>query len=306
MIDMHDSVFRIGSVLASFVLLVTAGCDGTPAIQAEAQSVSGARSPYVPDGYELSFEDSFDQLNLLSDDSNNLGWASYFTGWNVRYLDGNSDQALKADASYEGYGGSSLGEHGIQLHEITPEGTLKLYGVPTPDHLQAQFEKPYLGGMLSGDKMYTQHKGYWEVRLKATNISVGHHIALWLVPIDNSWPPEIDMLEIVGSNPPNPSDADHFFFNSILTDPSNDEITRIIPPKGRDAWYTIGFLWDDNEMRWFLDGEEVRRRPSLDYDQEFYFIVSPEIGSKWVGPTTDETNWPMEIEIDYFRVYRAS
>ena len=301
---MHDPVIRIGSLLASLALLVTVGCDGTPAIQAEAQSSSGTRSPYVPEGYKLSFEDSFDQLNLLPDGGEGWGWASYFTGWNVRSLEGNNDQALKADANYRGLGGQSIGENGITLHEITPEGTLKLYGVPTPEHLQAQFEMPYLAGMLSGDKMYTQHKGYWEVRLRATNVSVGHHVAFWLVPVDNSWPPELDMLEIVGSNPPNPSDADHFFFNSII-EGREDEITRIIPPNGTDAWYTIGFLWDDNDMRWFLDGEEVRRRPSLQYDQEFYFIASPEMGSKWVGPTTGETQWPLEVEIDYFRVYRA-
>ncbi len=306
---MRDSIRRLGSLPVTVILLATiAACDGAPPTQAgTTYSSNGSRSAYVPDGYKLSFEDSFDQLNLLEDDRDNWGWASYFTGWNVRHLKGNNDQALKADASYQGqHGGPSLGEHGIQLHEITPEGTLKLYGIPTPENLIAQFGFPYLGGMLSGDKMYTQHKGYWEVRLRMTNVSVGHHVALWLVPVDNAWPPEIDMLEVVGSNPPNPSDADHFFFNSILSKDRNDKITRIIPPKGRDAWYTIGFLWDDNEMRWFLDGEEVRSRPSLNYDEEFYFIVSPEMGSKWVGPTTNETKWPMEVEIDYFRVYRES
>ncbi len=286
------------------ISFVTASCDGAPPSQAETYAGS-SQSAYVPEGYKLAFEDSFDKLNLLSDQQN-WGWASYFTGWNVRHLKGNNDKALKGDATYRGNGGPSLGEHGIQLHEITPEGTLKLYGIKTPEALVPQFLGfPHLAGMLSGDKMYTQHKGYWEVRLRMTNVSIGHHVALWLVPVDNAWPPEIDMLEVVGSNPPNPSDADHFFFNSILSKERNDKITRIIPPKALDDWYTIGFLWDDEHMRWFLDGEEVRRRPSLDYDEEFYFILSPEMGSKWVGPTTAETQWPLEIEVDYFRVYQG-
>jgi beta-glucanase (GH16 family) len=141
------------------------------------------------------------------------------------------------------------------------------------------------------------------VRLRPKNVSTGHHWALWLIPDDNSWPPEIDMLEIVGSNPENPSDAKYFFFNSILSDPNSDEITRVTPPRGRDAWYTIGFLWDENDMRWFLDGEEVRQRPSLELDKALYFLISPEIGGHWVGAPTGGTTWPMEMELDYVRIY---
>jgi beta-glucanase (GH16 family) len=113
------------------------------------------------------------------------------------------------------------------------------------------------------------------------------------------------MLEAVGSNPSNASDADYFFFNSILTDPNNDEITRVKPPRDKNAWYTIGFLWTPTEMRWFLDGQEVRKRPAMGGDKALYFLVSPEIGGHWVGAPTEDTVWPTEAEIDYVRVYKS-
>lgn len=307
-------MMRPGALWAVLILLVTASCDGGATIDVVADWGGGKKSPYVPEGYELAFEDNFDRLDLVDGfqsvaadgDQQATGWETHFAGWGVRHLKGNNDQALKADAPYQGLGGKSLGDHGILLHEISAEGTLKLYGRPTPDDLKVQFEFPYLGGMVSGEKLHAQRHGYWEVRLRPSNVSIGHHWAFWLIPSDHAWPPEIDMLEVIGSNPANPDDAQYFFFNSILSQPNNDEITRVVPPRGRDSWYTIGFLWDENTMRWFLDGEEVRQRPSLQTDKELYFLISPEIGGHWVGAPTDDTAWPMEAEIDYVRVYRGS
>ena len=311
-----------GSLVVMLTLLTAGRCDGGMVIDEVSDWGGGERSPHVPEGYELTFEDNFDSRdagsliqavsaedqsqNEQSDAGTPEAWETYFAAWNVRFLEGNNDQALKADAAYRGLGGKSLGEHGILLHEITEQGTIKLYGRPTPADLQDQFEMPYLGGMLSGENLYAQTYGYWEVRLRFNSISAGHHWAFWLLPDDNSWPPEIDMLEAVGSNPSNQSDADYFFFNSILTDPNTDEITRVVPPKGHNAWYTIGFQWTETDMRWFLDGQEVRHRPAMGGDKALYFLVSPEIGGKWVGAPTAETAWPTEAEIDYVRVYKKS
>ena len=197
-------------------------------------------------------------------------------------------------------------KHRIQLHDITEDGTLKLYGRPTPPELRDQFEMPYLGGMISGEKQHAQTYGYWEMRVRINRLSAGHHWAFWLIPSDHSWPPEIDMLEAVGSNPENQSDADHFFFNSILTDPNTDSYTRILPPRGRNAWYTVGFLWTETEMRWFLDGQEVRKRPAMGGDKSLYFLVSPEVGGNWVGAPTKDTEWPTEAELDYIRIYNKT
>lgn len=316
---------RLGLLAGGLALLIAASCDGDTIVNAVPDWGGGPRSPYVPEGYELVFDENFDQLALASDPtpitasggSGGLGmngqqsgwhepWESHYAGWGARHLEGNNDKALKADASYRGRGGKSLGEHGIRLHEVTDEGTLKLLGMPTPEDLRAQFyDMPYLGGMISGERQHAQKYGYWELRIRFPILSAGHHWAIWLIPSDHSWPPEIDMVEVVGSNPDNQSDSDHFMFNSILKEDNDDVYTRVVPPRGHDAWYTVGFLWNETDMRWFLDGEEVRRRPSLETDKELYFLISPEIGSNWPGEPTSDTEWPVEAELDYVRVYRA-
>lgn len=316
----QNTTRRFAVILAALTLLTASSCDGDTIIDAVPDWGGGAHSPYIPEGYELTFEDNFNQrgadalLNSGSVDASSQtskieagrppAWETYFAGWGVRHLEGNNDQALKADTTFRGKGGPSLGDHGIRLHEITEEGTLKLYGLPTPAPLRDQFEMPFLGGMISGEQQHAQTYGYWEMRVRLNSLSAGHHWAFWLIPDDHSWPPEIDMLEAVGSNPENQSDAEHFFFNSILSDPNTDSYTRIKPPKGHNAWYTIGFLWTESDMRWFLDGQEVRHRPTMSGDKALYFLVSPEIGGHWVGAPTADTKWPMEAELDYIRVYR--
>lgn len=315
----HFPARRFGILIGAIALLTASSCDGGSSVPAVPDWGGGERSPYVPEGYDLTFEDTFDRqgadtlFHPVSTDAPSeqrqvkagppRAWETHFAGWGVRHLEGNNDQALKAAADYRGLGGPSLGDHGIRLHEITGDGTLKLYARPTPAALRDQFEMPYLGGMISGEKLHAQTYGYWEMRVRLNTVSAGQHWAFWLIPDDHAWPPEIDMLEAVGSNPENASDAEHFFFNSILTDPNNDSYTRIRPPRGKDAWYTIGFLWTETDMRWFLDGQEVRHRPAMGGNVSLYFLVSPEVGGNWVGAPTAETVWPAEAEIDYVRVY---
>lgn len=261
----------------------------------------------MPPGYELTFADDFDRLDLDNGESAEPDgtWLTYWHGWGVRHLKGNHDRALKADGSFRGTGGPTLAEHGIVLHEVTEDGTLKLYGRETPRPIRIQFHNaPYLGGMISGERSFAQHLGYWEMRLRINRVSRGHHWAVWLLPDDGSWPPEIDLLEVIGSNPGNGSDAQKFFFNSI--GPDHGEITRIDPPNGIDAWYTLGFLWTPADLRWYLDGEEVRHRPNDLGDQRFYFLITPEIAGRWPGQPDAFTKWPMEIEVDYVRVYQGT
>ncbi|MGI9486482.1 MAG: glycoside hydrolase family 16 protein [Geminicoccaceae bacterium] len=220
----------------------------------------------------------------------------------MRHLAGNNDQALKVDSTYRGSGGPTIKDHGLVVHDAS-NGTLKLYGVETPPAIQPQYSGfPYLGGMISGERIFAQRYGYWEVRMRIVTCSVGHHLAIWLLAQDGSYPPEIDMLEVIGSNPGNPSEAGEFFFNSH--GPGQPGLTRVTPPNGTFAWYTLGFLWTPQDMRWFLDGNEVRRVPNFITDNDLYFLISPEIGSNWPGPTDGTTVWPMEIEIDYVRVYQ--
>lgn len=249
---------------------------------------------YVPHGYQLTFSDEFMSRSLDPACTGSGTWATYWCKWQVRHLSGNNDQALKADPSYRGRGGPTLQEHGLLTHEVTAGNTLKLYGRVVPEAIRPQYHGfPYVGGMISTERTHAQLYGYWEVRVRLTTTSEGHHWAMWLLPEDGGWPPEIDMLEVVGKNPQT------FHINAHGT--GNDELVWF-SPEDPFGWHTLGLLWTTDDLVWFVDGVQRKRIPNYIH-KPMYFLMSPEVGNWWAGNPSGSTVWPMQAEVDYVRVY---
>ena len=258
-----------------------------------------------PAGYTLAWSDEFDGLSLGGPTSGK-NWAPYFVGWNVRSLAGNSDDAVKmADSETLGSGptaGNALaaaGNWGTRsgfLHEVVG-GEILLRGYPTPSGQRAATFAgfPYVGAMISGQRSFSQRYGYWETRIKLTNVSQGHHFAVWLMPTDNSWPPEIDLLEVVGLDP------SKYHMNSHGS--SNDQLVWF-NPSDPTGWHTLGFLWTPERMTWYLDGQEKKSIANYVTNKDFYFMMSWEMASNWPGNPNSSTRWPAEVAVDYVRIYR--
>lgn len=248
---------------------------------------------HVPSGYSPTFTDDFDQFQLDTEGNGSSNWAPWFVGWGVRFLRGNSDKAFKCDATYVGGGNGPLG---IELHELTGDSTLKLYGMPTPPEKLANVEGfPYIAGMISGQQSFSQTYGYFEIRCRF-ELGKGHHWALWLVPADNSWPPEIDMAEIVSLDP------SVVHMNAHGADPGVPMTD--IPNVDTSAFHTYGFEWTESTLTFYLDGVEQKRAPNYIH-KPMYLMISPEIGGEWPGLPDETTQWPMLCEIDFIRIYRG-
>lgn len=249
-------------------------------------------SEFVPDGYEISFNDEFESLELDLDGDGSSTWAPWWVDWNVRFLEGNDDKAWKCDESYTGSTQQTLD---IVLHELTADQTLLLYGRQTPtDKLNIVSRKPYIGGMISANNSYSQTYGYWEIKCKF-DVSQGHHWAVWLLPTDNSWPPEIDIVEVVGHQPK------QAHCNAHGSPTKNTFTSRHIDAAAH--YHIYGFEWTSNEMIWTLDGQEHLRIANY-INKSMYFLVSPEIGGQWTKMPDETTVWPTVCEIDYIRIYK--
>ena len=264
------------------ILLVLSGCTKEP------------RSEFVPEGYDLAFSDEFETLSLDPDADGSGNWTTWWDGWEVRHLQGNNDKAWKGDASYVGEGEQPIG---TVLHEVTGDGNLKLYGMPTPPEiLDAVNDFPYVAGMISSRNSFSLTYGYFEVRARF-EVSKGMHWALWLLPSDDSWPPEIDMVEVVGHQP------DQAHMNAHGTGEQGEFISNRI--ESAADFHTYGFEWTEEEMIWTLDGQEMKRRSNY-IDKPMYILLSPEIGGNWPGLPDSTTVWPTVSEVDYVRIYKGN
>ncbi len=286
-------------------VLVEAGSTAPPPPPPPAPAPVATGGP--PAGYTLAWSDEFNSLSL-GGPASGKNWAPYFTGWNVRYLAGNSDDAVKA-GDYEqlvngrSTAGDALSQTGLwgsrsgYLHEIMG-GQLALRGYPVPSGQQSAFwGKPYVASMISGQPSFSQRYGYWEVRLRLTNVSQGHHFAVWLMPTDNSWPPEIDMLEVVGLDPSK--------YHMTSHGSSNDQLVWF-HPSDPTGWHTLGFLWTPDRMTWYLDGEAKKSIANYVTNKNFYFMMSWEMASNWPGNPDGTTRWPAEVAVDYVRIYKPA
>ena len=251
-------------------------------------------SPYVPSGYVLAFADEFDILSLDMEADGSGTWIPWWNGWGVRHLEGNNDKAWKCDESYTGEGDDQLD---VVLHERTDSSTLRLYGIPTPpEKLQIVSDFPYIAGMISGKQSFSTTYGYFEVSARF-EVSKGIHWALWLLPVDDSWPPEIDMAEIVGHQPT----LIHMNAHGV---PGGSPMISI-PVESTADFHVYGFEWTDTEMVWTLDGV-IQKREQNYIDKPMYILLSPEIGGNWPGMPDETTVWPTICELDYIRIYQEN
>jgi serralysin len=260
----------------------------------------------IPPGYgaQPAWSDEFNTLSLDVDGTGAANWAPRFNVWRALALDGNGDKCVKEASSYTGKGGTPLN---LKLHEVR-RGVLSLYGRPIPADRRDQFwGYEAMCGMLDGSISHAQTYGYWEVKARATQVSRGHHVSFWLLPSDGSWPPELDLLELVGTNPTVP------FAVRTVGRVSAQHATpagpvaefRELTVRRPEDWHVIGLQWKPDTVTWYLDGRQVYQLPAQQFGTKpMSLMVTSEVSGNWEGLTSSATNWPLELQVDYVRIYR--
>jgi hypothetical protein len=182
----------------------------------------------------------------------------------------------------------------ITIDRITPE--IKPY---VPEAVKAE----YISGALTSYP-FAQRYGYFEARMK---LSAGKGLwpAFWLLPSDGSWPPEFDVMEMLGDN----------VKKYYATIHSNVGGNHTVLPGTIDTvdltgdFHRYGMDWGPETIRFYLDGKLVAEQPTpADAHQPFYLIVQLALGSaaSWPGAPDDKTPFPSSIEVDYIKVWQRA
>ncbi|MEM8679881.1 MAG: glycoside hydrolase family 16 protein [Planctomycetota bacterium] len=270
-----------------------------PATRAEATpQEAAARSPYVPPGYELSFQDEFDALQLDTR-ATGKGWQTYFPwtdacpGFNVRYFADNADQQLWVDPDYNVEGKRLK----MPVHLLTADGTVQLLAKPVPSQkLQLTQGFRYVGAAMTTQCRFWQQFGYFEARLRF-RFGQGQHWAFWMLPKNPEHPHlELDIVERVGIK----GERSRVYQNSH-GEPT--DISFVEVDGNEEDWITYGLEWNEEEITWFVDGEPTRRVKNYIWEP-MYLIICCEIGNSWVGDPDESTPWPTVAEVDYVRAYQ--
>ena len=159
--------------------------------------------------------------------------------------------------------------------------------------------RTYTSGMMTTYGKFSQQYGRFEIRCRVP-AGKGMWPAFWLLPEPLDWPPEIDVLEILGHEPNKVYMTHHF----------RDEQRN--PKSHGGSWsgpdFSAGFHefaveWSPERIVWLVDGVERFRSEESIPSRRMYLLVNLAVGGNWPGAPDEKTVFPSALEVDYVRVY---
>ena len=271
----------------------TAKCSPAGALGPEPEQVTLQRS----------FFDPFDRLDLSSqrwlphyDGGYDLAagrWLGYDWGAVKRTLKGNAEQQLYVDPGFRGTASQPLGLDPFRVRD----GVLSIVAQRTPAGVRdALYGYEFISGVLTSRASLVQRYGYFEMRAR---IPAGKALwpAFWLLPANKHWPPEIDILEVVGQQ------GEVMVTTTHSVGPDGKRVAagcRTTLPGANTGFHLFGALWTPQRIVYFFDRVPVAQLatpPGI--DQPMYMLLNMAVGGNMVGRADDATPLPASFEIDW-------
>ena len=233
------------------------------------------------DGWRLVWEDDFNGAELDA-----ASWSRVPLGRS----DWNDMMSLREDLAY------------------LEDGDLVLLG-KVNDGTGADTTRFVTAGVSSRDKRFFPLARF-EVRAKFNHVN-GFWPALWLLAQGQGWPAggEIDIMEHLNE--------DDFVYQTVHSDYSL-HVNDSIPPHFTTAPIRVGEYnvyaveVHPDSLCFSVNGVHTLTYPRVEgedgqfpwADSEFYFILSNQVGGRWVGPADKPEQFPTELRIDWVKVYQ--
>ncbi len=264
-----------------------------PGAQTPAKSFAH-RAPATPRKGALTYE--LDIPNFRANDTGR-------NAWRTRFSHGRTQPANK-EAGYYADPILNPGTRGWQVRD----GQLILRAEPLPKPLEVWKERTtyhYAASVVTGETVTSQLYGYYEWDAKVSGAR-GTWSALWLLPSDLTWPPEIDVLETPRNGRYGPGDlhvATHW------GSPSGRHVAgvRVELPRllGRPIDLVTDFHrhavdWRPDYTTWFIDDQEVWQAPT-EFHKSAFPIMNVAVGG-W-GGAPDLSSGTTELAIRNFRIW---
>jgi beta-glucanase (GH16 family) len=121
--------------------------------------------------------------------------------------------------------------------------------------------------------------------------------ALWLLPADSSWPPEIDIMEALGEAP---SQVTLSFHES----PSRSSSTTVPTTNLSTGWHTFAVDWKPDSLTWSVDGLRRFQLEGPTTNKPMYFLANLAVGGTFASPPDATTPPTAAFEIDKIQIWQ--
>ena len=245
-------------------------------------------SGFVPEGYQLDWNDEFDGNEL---NTNDWKFEIQDPGW--------------VNNEIQRYVGKTYRGHKVVFVE--------------DDHLTIRAQKvddQVVSGRINARPSEGWRYGYFEARIKLPK-GKGTWPAFWMMPVNvdwssNPWPRcgEIDIMEEVGYSPGNVSSSIHC---AVYNHQDNTQKTHsVYVSTAEDEYHIYGVEWTSEKLAFYIDGNKHMEFLKESDDHEvwpFHYAFHPILNLAWGGSWggaqgVDESAFPCDLLVDYVRVYK--
>ena len=211
------------------------------------------------------------------------GIADGHPAWRTSFFNG--DRTLSNNHEAEWY--SDAGPDGPFR---VVNGTLEITATPKAGLPKGMTHQ---SGLITSQHLLTQRYGYFEMRAQLP-LGKGLWPAFWLLPADGSWPPEIDVMEMLGQ----PANT---YYASVHARPGGqpvNETTAIQAPDLTAGFHVFGVSWKPDRIRFYLDDVLVHESATpADMNRPMYLLANLAVGGvdSWPGPAAADLSGVLRI-----------
>lgn len=261
------------------------GYDGTDTSRASLlktySGLTAGPSPTGPGGtWTLVFADEFTGSAVSTSN-----WRSGSLPWGDLWISSNSNEREWYDAAAA----------------TVSSGTAKL--TATAQTHGTFTTQTYRSGMIHSQKRFHFVYGFAEARMKLPT-ALGVWPAFWMAPSDESWPPEIDIMEAYGSDPAAVYASNfHYDIGGGATNVGAQDHTLA---STRTDWHVYGMRWTPTAITFWADGTLVRTVTTGvagARNVPMYLLLNLAVSDSQGGLSSGD--YPQVVEIDYVRVWEG-
>ena len=233
-----------------------------------------------------------------------LVWSDEFTGNTINTATWNFET-----------GGNGWGNHELENYSNRPQNSFQSNGKLI---IEARSEQ-YNGNNYSSARMTTQGKktftyGRIDIRAKLP-VNKGMWPALWMLGSNIStvnWPAcgEIDIMELIGSNPSKVYGTGHYANNAGTHDSRGGNVS-ITAEDFSQNFHVFSIIWVKDSIKWLLDDKlyftmdaTTTGTTNYPFNKDFFFIFNVAVGGDWPGSPDASTGFPQRMFVDYVRVFQ--
>ncbi len=146
--------------------------------------------------------------------------------------------------------------------------------------------------------------GYFEIRAKVNRTHTTS--AFWFYNDTPTLWTELDVFEIAGGNPQFKRTLNmdvHVIRAPGLKEEIRSHDEWLAPADLADDFHTYALEWDFESIRWYFDGQVIRKIKNDHWTQPVYLIIDSETIPGWFG-LPDKKDLPAKFEIDYVRAWQ--